>query len=110
MKTKIIGGYTAKVGQNAQENWILLEESLPHHLFFHLTSFSSCYVIYAPPEEEKIAESTKTELAQLCLANTKHKRAKNIKVDCTLCKNVTKGDVIGEVIYTSKRKVQVIKI
>ena len=110
MKTKIVGCGTAKIGQNAQENWVLLEDSSPHHLFFHLTSFPSCYLIFSYPEDEKITETIKIELAQLCLMNTKYKKAKNIKVDCTTCKNIKKGGVIGEVVYKSNRKVQVIKI
>lgn len=109
MKITIVNGFTAKIGQNAKENWFLLENAKPEYYFFHLRSFSSCYVIWEY-EGDDVKEDTLQELAKICLANTKHRDAKNIKVDCTRCKNLEKGNIVGEVVYKSRRKVQVIKI
>lgn len=108
MKTYTVNGHVAKVGQNAQENWNLLDEADGDYWFFHLSSFSSGYVIWECGETP--GEETIRELAGICLANTKHRKNKNIKVDYTQCKNVEKGASIGEVSYVSKRKVSVVKI
>jgi predicted ribosome quality control (RQC) complex YloA/Tae2 family protein len=114
MKTCVVNDHVAKIGQNAQENWNLLtdakkDESKETYWFFHLSAFPSCYVIWECDDENPPLEAIK-ELARICLLNTKHKNAKNIKVDYTQCKNVEKGDVIGEVSYVSKRKVFSVRI
>lgn len=109
MKTIIIGNYVCKVGQNAQENWNLLDNSSPHHWFFHLSSFPSCYVIWENEDDNPDMNDLK-EIARICLNNTKHRKATNIKVDCTRCENVTKGGKVGELYYTSKRQVITVKV
>ncbi len=116
MKQIIFEDTTIKIGSNSQENWKLLEESLANYILFHLSSFPSCYVII---EKEidlnegsnfQIYENIIREACILCKNNTKYKNLKNIYVDFTNCKNVIKGDKIGEIIYKSNKKVNKIKI
>ena len=109
MKTCIVNDHVVKIGQNAQENWNILDEAHEGFWFFHLSAFPSCYVIWECDDENPPLEAIK-ELARICLIHTKHKNAKNIKVDYTQCKNVEKGDVIGEISYVSKRKVFSVRI
>ena len=109
MKEKIINNIKCKIGNNAEENWKLLDDSKEHHIFFHLSSFPSCYVIL---ELEEIVEDlfilNKTlELAALeCKLNTKYKNLKHIKVDYCPVSNVIKGKNVGEVYYKSNKKVK----
>ena len=109
MKTlKIAGDLEYQVGKNAVENWKLLDEAKPKNIFFHLSSFPSCYVILkceSDPDMEIIKEC-----ALACKENTKYKNLKDIKVDYTTCDNVIKGEKVGEVYYCSNRKVKQIKI
>lgn len=93
------------IGKNARDNWRLLVESEPQHYFFHLTHFSSPYVIINTnkPILEQIIEC-----AQLCKAKSKYKNIPRVKVDYTPCSNVSKGEEVGEVIYKSNRKVMTI--
>lgn len=109
MRKYTVAGHTVKVGQNAQENWMLLEKAKEGYYFFHLRNFPSCYVVWEC-EDEKVADEVLEEISRICVANTKHKKAKGIKVDCTRCGNVFKGDRVGECMYTHRRKVRVIKI
>ena len=44
MKTIECDNITYKIGQNASENWKILDESNKDDVFFHLKSFPSCYV------------------------------------------------------------------
>ena len=105
---KITENFQCKIGKNAQENWQLLEKSSATDIFFHLSSFPSCYVILETsvvPSDDVIRQC-----ALLCKENTKYKNLKDIKVDYTPCNNVIKGEKVGEVYYCSNRKVKQVKI
>jgi predicted ribosome quality control (RQC) complex YloA/Tae2 family protein len=108
MKEIIYNNTKIKVGSNSGENWKILDESSENNIFLHLKSFPSCYVIIECEEDPPI--ETITEAAKICKSNTKYKNIKNIKVDYTLCKNVLKGSVTGEIFYKSNRKVSTICI
>jgi predicted ribosome quality control (RQC) complex YloA/Tae2 family protein len=108
MKEILIDNIICKIGKNVNENWILLDNAKETHLFFHLTSFPSCYVILEIEKEPSLEIIYKTALE--CKINTKYKNLKNIKIDYCLISNLIKGDKIGEVIYKSNRKVRNIKI
>jgi predicted ribosome quality control (RQC) complex YloA/Tae2 family protein len=108
MKELTIGNVKCIVGSNAADNWDILDKSKPYNMFFHLSSFPSCYVILKTddyPLENEIKEAALT-----CKNNTKYKNLKDIKVDYTFCKNVEKGSVVGEIVYKSNRKVKQIKV
>jgi len=104
MKNILIQNINCLIGGNSKENWNLLENVKPEYLFFHLSSFPSCYLIY---ESNKIpnVEIIK-EIASLCKKNTKYKNVPNIKVDYTLCDNIIKGDIEGEIYYKSNKKIK----
>lgn len=109
MKQYTIDHIIYKVGANADENWKLLSASKPHHLFFHLSSFPSCYVILECNESIPEVDIIKA-VAEQCKKHTKYKNIPNIKVDYTLCENVIKGDKIGQVYFKSNKKVKQVKI
>jgi predicted ribosome quality control (RQC) complex YloA/Tae2 family protein len=103
MKTVIVGKYNCKIGQNAKENWCILEKSNQSDIFFHLTHYPSCYVILET-EDEKIENDIKENCALLCVENTKYKNIRNISVDYTEVSNVKKGEIVGEIEYKKKVK------
>lgn len=107
MKTITIQDKSVWIGENSQDNWNILARAKQNYWFFHLTSFPSCYVIF--PHDE-ITPSEIYEVAGICRDNTKHKRAKVIKVDCTRCGNVKRGSEMGECVYISKRKVKTVLV
>jgi hypothetical protein len=109
MKELFINNIKCKIGNNAEENWKILDEANDNHLFFHLKSFSSCYVILEIEEEiEDIFKLNKIieETALQCKLNTKYKNLKYIKVDYCPVYNVIKGEKVGEVYYKSNKKVK----
>ena len=103
MKTLNINNIKCNIGTNARENWELLDAAEEHHLFFHLSKFPSCYVILENENNCEI-ESIK-EAAKVCKANTKYRKLPYVKVDYTFCKNVVKGENVGEIFYKSNKKV-----
>lgn len=104
MKEIIIDNNLFKIGENAQDNWNILDTVNSTDIFFHLSSFPSCYVILKCnelPDEDMIKIGS-----GLCKANTKYKNLKNIKVDYCRCDNIEKGDKIGIVVYKSNKKIK----
>ena len=108
MKILKIRKHICKIGKNASENWDLLKHSQPSHLFFHLSSFPSCFVIFEYDDKPDL--ETMVECAKLCKNNTKYKKLKHLYVDCTRCSNVMIGEKVGEIEYKSLRKLFKIKV
>lgn len=108
MKQLVINNINCKIGTNSEENWNLLENSNENHLFFHLSSFPSCYVILET--DNMLDKYTIFKAASECKKNTKYKNLKNIKVDYCYISNLIKGDIVGEVLFKSIRKVNKIVI
>ena len=106
MKSITINDVDYKIGQNAQENWDLLNLN-ENFTWLHLKSFPSCHVVI---ENEELEEDELIEGAYLCLQNTKYRNLKNIKVNYTLLKNIKKADKIGAVHFISNRKVNTIML
>ena len=94
---------TIKLGQNAQENTLLVSESEPNYTWIHLESFPSGHVIVCcdEPSNEVLAYAMK-----ICLDGTKYKNMKNIKASVTKKSNLKLTDVLGEVEFKSNRKVK----
>jgi len=110
MKTIIINKITYIVGQNATDNWDML--NIPsikeYDIFFHLSSFPSCYVILIT-NDVIVSQKDIITGASLCKSNSKY-RHQSLYVDMTPFSNIKKGGVVGEVIYKSRKKVKKIKI
>ena len=106
MKVEEINDITIIIGQNAQENWNLINFDCDY-IWLHLNSFPSCHVIIKDnnPDQEVLEYA-----AQLCKDNTKYRNLKNLKICYTKYNNLKKGIDIGSVIYKSKRKVKTITL
>ena len=94
------------IGQNAKENWDLLDNN-ENFLWFHLKSFPSCHVIIL---NENPDETTIQKAAELCKENTKYKSLKNIKINYTPIKNIKKSKEVGSVEFKSNKKVFTIAV
>ena len=106
MKEYIENGIVIKVGENATENWKLINTN-PNFIWLHLDSFPSCHVII---ESEKPPKNVIPAGAIQCKYNTKYKHIPNIRVCATTCGNLKKGKEVGSVIFKSKHKVWYIKL
>lgn len=69
MKTEEFNDTTIVIGQNAKENWDIINFDCDH-IWLHLNSFPSCYVIIKDnnPDEDVLAYA-----ATLCKYNTKYR-------------------------------------
>ena len=106
MKNVLYEDIVFEIGQNAKENWNIINFNCDF-IWLHLNSFPSCHVIIKDnnPDEEVLNYA-----AQLCKDNTKFKNLKNVKVCYTKCNNLKKGPDVGSVIYKSKRQVKTVLI
>lgn len=106
MKTELFEDTNIIIGENAQENWDLLDKN-ENYLWFHLKSFPSCHVIL---ETEEPTKEMIVSAASLCKLHTKYRNIPNLKINYTPIKNIKKAYQIGSVTFNSKRKVLDIKL
>ena len=106
MKTEVINDTIIVIGQNAQENWDLIDFD-SDFIWLHLNSFPSCHVII---KDDVPDIDTLQIAAEICKENTKYRNLKNLKICYTKCSNLKKGPDIGSVIYKSKRQVKTILV
>ena len=96
------------IGENAQDNWNILDNAKKineNFIWFHLNSFpSSCVIMYQFINDN----SCNTELlnfgANLCKQNSKYKYLKDIKICYTTLNKLNKTNKIGEVTIVGKKK------
>jgi len=95
------------VGQNAQENHDLLDEADEHDLWFHVSEHPSCHVIGKIPKDVDLDKSELAKIAKqgaiICKSFSKFKSDKNVKIDYTRVKNVTKLKTPGSVIIKNAK-------
>ena len=106
MKTEIYNVNEIIIGQNAKENWNMIDFK-SDFIWLHLNSYPSCHVII---KSENPDITTLTFAAELCKENTKYKNWRNLKVCFTKCSNLIKGPDEGSVIYKSNKQVKTILV
>jgi len=97
-----------KVGSNTQENHDIIDAAEPEDYWFHISGCASCHVICKIPEninDKKILQKIAKQGAVICKANSKYKSYKNVQIDYTKIKNVTKKEIPGSVIITNFKSV-----
>ena len=99
------------IGQNAQENWDILDQSYkinPDYIWFHLNSFSSPYVIMYTTLKELELEERQDFLiygANLCKSHSKYTYLNDLKIIYCSLKKLEKTDNIGEIIVKGKKNI-----
>jgi predicted ribosome quality control (RQC) complex YloA/Tae2 family protein len=87
------------IGENAKDNWKIIDLSSQFDIWFHVENHPSCHVILQLPD--KNTEYNKQSLihcANLCKQNSKFKDLKKVTIIYTEIKNITKGKDPGSVI------------
>ena len=109
MKFKEFNDIKFYYGENAQDNWNLLDLSVninPNYIWFHLDNFPSCYVIMYE-ELENLEENQKTFFlnfgANLCKQKSKYRNFNNLKIIYTKLNKLKKTENTGEVIVSGQK-------
>ena len=99
--------YTIKIGQNAKENWNLIDNSEAFDLWFHLSNHPSSHVIISQDlkSEPEIFYPNQIILlaADYCKSHSKQKNTSKVKVVYTQIQNLTKGKEVGSVIISNEK-------
>lgn len=103
-----IKGYIEfRVGQNAKENFDLIDISSPNDLWFHISQQASCHVVATLPQDDtldkRILKKIAVQGAVICKQCSRQKSEKAICVMYTPIKNVKKGGNIGTVFVDEYR-------
>jgi predicted ribosome quality control (RQC) complex YloA/Tae2 family protein len=97
--------YEFIIGQNAKENWEIIDDADTNDMWLHIADYPSCHVVikkYGLEEgdtENNINYPNQVIAigADYCKEFSKYKDKKKVKIVYTLIKNVDKGRVIGSV-------------
>ena len=88
------------IGENAQDNFDIIDQSEPDDLWFHLNGEASCHVV-ASISKEEIERKEKGYIirkgAELCKRFSKQKSQKNVPIVYTRIKDVKKTEISGQV-------------
>ena len=95
------------IGENASDNWKLIDESQPQHLWFHVADHPSAHIVLIEnnPTKEQIIRS-----AQECKMHCKFKNTRKLCIEYTPIENLTKATEVGAVYFKSAKNVKTIRI
>jgi predicted ribosome quality control (RQC) complex YloA/Tae2 family protein len=90
-----------RVGQNAQDNFDLIDDSNPDDLWFHISQESSCHVVASiPPDnnyDKKTVKKIAVQGAVICKQCSRYKSGKDVHVIYTKIQNLVKTPTVGAV-------------
>lgn len=99
------------IGENAQDNFDMLDICKHIDIWFHVNKESSCHVIANIPVDAKYNRNQISKIvtqgAVLCKQHSKMKSCQNVDICYTRLINIVKTHVIGQVI-TKESKIIVI--
>ena len=97
------------IGGNAQENHDIIDAADPEDLWFHISGHPSCHVISKIPPgidiDKKELQKIAKQGAVVCKEMSGFKKEKNVKIDYTAIKYVTKGEKPGSVNITNGKQI-----
>jgi predicted ribosome quality control (RQC) complex YloA/Tae2 family protein len=86
------------IGENAQDNWDIIDKSKQNDLWFHVENQPSSHVILSLPDSKsKCTGQTIIHCAKLCKQHSKFKNIPKIGIIYTEIKSISKGDKVGQV-------------
>lgn len=90
------------VGENAQDNWDMIDKSDQNNVWFHLDGHPSAHVILRIDfDKKKLLKQTLLQCAVQCKINSKFvnqtSNKQKIKIVYTEIRNISKADKIGSV-------------
>jgi len=111
MKTVIMSINTIKcpcppiqftIGSNAQDNFTIIDNANMTDIWFHVgNNRPSCHVVASIPTNIQIYRKNMRYIikqgAVLCKQHSKYVSEKNVEIDYTCVKNITKTNIIGTV-------------
>jgi len=103
---------TFVIGQNAAENFQIIDDSQPDDLWFHVAEFPSCHIVAKINDimdniNRKDIKYIVKQGAILCKQHSKYKSVKNLDINYTEISNVQKTDIVGSVITSNTKIIKI---
>ena len=98
------------VGDDAKDNFEILDSAKPEDFWFHVQGFSSCHVIANVSKlalDKKQIRQIITQGALLCKQNSRYSHMNDLAILYTKVKNVRKTEYVG-LVMTRDAKVRII--
>jgi predicted ribosome quality control (RQC) complex YloA/Tae2 family protein len=98
-----------KIGENAQDNFDIIDQSEPSDIWFHVEGRPSCHVIATMPDTINKKEKHKIikKGAELCKIHSKYKSEKKLKIVYTKIENVVKSEPVGSVLLSNEKYIEI---
>lgn len=97
--------YVIKIGQNKQDNYDIIDQSIATDIWFHVDGMPSGHIILKTIEKiNSIPYQVIKRCAYLCKINSKAKKLGSCNIIYTTMDNITKTGVVGQV-NVSKSKI-----
>lgn len=101
------------IGENAQDNFDIIDMGKETDFWFHAKNVSSCHVVAILPDEHQINKIKKQKMhtiihqgGLLCKQHTsKIRNQSKVELIYTKLKNVVKTDTIGQVMTTNTKEI-----
>ena len=94
------------IGKNKYDNWKLIDNAKSSDIWFHVENNSSSHVILQTDISlNKIPKQVVKRCACLCKSKSSSKSIKNCSIIYTTISNITKGDIVGQVIVNNKKTI-----
>lgn len=98
--------YIVNVGQNAEENWKLIDQSAQNDIWFHVENHPSCHVVLSVNNNKNVPhKSVLKRCATICKDGSKLRSNHKVKIIYTFIKNVKKAKDIGSVYTTNDKNI-----
>jgi predicted ribosome quality control (RQC) complex YloA/Tae2 family protein len=100
-----------KIGQNAHDNFTVIESAEPFDLWFHIDEHSSSHVVATIPQniqfDKKQLMYIVKQGAILCKQHSRYKSHKNVTIVYTTIQNVTPTNIPGTVSILNSKTVTI---
>ena len=93
-----------KIGENKDENDLLVRDAHDNYIWFHLNNLPSCHIILECDKQNPYTKDMINHCAKLVKDNTKYKNIPKVKVIYTEIRNVKRTLEPGKVIIKGKPK------
>lgn len=98
-----------KIGQNAQDNFAVIESAEPIDLWFHVNDHSSSHVVATIPPNVQLNKKQLMYIAKqgaiLCKQHSKYKSQQKVSIIYTTIQNVQPTNIPGTVITQNTKTV-----
>jgi len=97
------------IGQNAQDNFDIIDDAEQYHWWFHIEGQSSGHVIAKCDDniDKKTIRYVIKQGAVICKQYSKYANMKNVKIVCARVRDVTKTDKIGAVTLNNSKIIMI---